>query len=62
MADEAPEREIKNFQVDGTSTTYLSPDEQAREDRRQAEHKGLKRRKSLNGFFRIFKISTQDRP
>ena len=62
MADEEDDRQLKSMSVDNESVTYLSPAEQAAEDRRKAEKKGLKRTKSLATFFRIFGISTQDRP
>lgn len=58
---EAP-RNVKSVANDQTSVSYLSPAEQAAEDRRQAERSGLKRTKRLANFFRIFKVNVQDRP
>lgn len=60
-ADPAP-RDVESLDVDGQRTQFLRPDDQAREDRRQAERRGLRRRHSLASFFRMFSIRTQDRP
>lgn len=55
-------RDIKSTTNDGQQVTYLSPEEQAQEDRRQAEKSGLKKTKRLSNFLRMFRVSTQDRP
>ena len=55
-------RDVKSIDVDGQSTTFLSPAEQAQEDRRQAERAGLKKTRSPKDFFRMFRITSADRP
>ena len=57
----AEERDLKSYTVDGVTETYLTPEEQAAEDRRQVEKTALKK-KSFKNFFRMFKITTADRP
>ncbi|MGC1274766.1 MAG: hypothetical protein WBC44_13755 [Planctomycetaceae bacterium] len=56
------DRDVKSVTNDGHSVSFLSPAEQATEDRRRAERCGLKRSKPLQQFFRMFRITTQDRP
>jgi len=54
-------RDAKSVTNDGTTVSFLSPAEQAAEDRRRSEREGLKRSKPLANFFRIFKTRTEDR-
>lgn len=56
------DRDIKSVTSDGQTTTFLTPAEQAQEDRRQAERTALKKRKRLSNFLRMFRITTGDRP
>lgn len=56
------DRDVSSVSTDGHSTSFLTPKEQAEEDRRLAERTGLKRTKSLSQFFRTFRIRSEDRP
>lgn len=56
------QRDVKTTKVDGTETTFLTPQEQAAKDARAAEETKLVRSNPLQSFFRITKTSTQDRP
>lgn len=56
------DRDVSSVSTDGHSTSFLSPAEQAAEDRRLAEREGLKKTKPLGQFFRMFRIQSQDRP
>lgn len=60
--EEELERDVQSVTNDGHSATFLSPDDQAKEDRRRAERCGLKRNKALKQFFRMFRIQTRDAP
>lgn len=62
MSESAPERDVQSMTNDGQSVTFLSPDDQAKEDRRQAESAGLKRNRTLRHFFRMFRVTTRDVP
>ncbi|AMV18251.1 hypothetical protein [Planctomyces sp. SH-PL14] len=55
------QRDIKTTKTDGVETTFLTPQEQAEKDAREAETGNLKPTKSLKGFLRIFRMTTQDR-
>lgn len=61
MSESNP-RDVQSVTVDGQTVSYVPPEQQAKEDRRQAERRGLKRNKPLAGFFRMFRITMQDRP
>lgn len=60
--DEELERDVQSTSQDGHSVSFLSPADQAAEDRRRAERCGLKRTKPLHQFFRMFRIMTRDVP
>jgi hypothetical protein len=56
------QRDVKTTKVDGTETTFLTPQEQAAKDARVAEETKLARSNPLQSFFRVHKTTTQDRP
>lgn len=60
--DDSGDRDVSSLTNDGHSVSFLSPSDQAAEDRRRAERRGLRRSKPLHQFFRMFRITTQDRP
>lgn len=64
MSDSAEptDRDVASHTGDGHSVQFVSPSEQAAEDRRRAERCGLKRSKPLANFFRMFRINTRDVP
>lgn len=56
------DRDVSSVSVDGEATAFLSPSEQTVEDRRLADRQNLNKRKRLSHFFRISRMTTQDRP
>jgi hypothetical protein len=59
---EPTERGVASTTTDGHSVTFLTPEQQAQEDRRQSEQQGLKRSKPLRHFFRMFRVTARDIP
>lgn len=56
------DRDVSSVSVDGEATSFLSPTEQAAEDRRLADRNNLKKTKRLSQFFRITRVTTRDVP
>lgn len=61
MSD-STDRDVSSVSQDGHSVSFLSPDDQAKEDRRLAERAGLKKTKRLKSFFRMFRVTNRDVP
>lgn len=53
-------RGLKSVSVDGQTTTFLSPEEEAAEERRLARKK-VNRQTSMAGYFRMGHVVTEDR-